>query len=312
MLVARFIIGSEAGDPYAHVRTVRRGRVSEIYSGLLSGWKDAAKDVKATRKCVVCLYEGEAVMTVRRSGKDDIASDIESNARMFSESCSFDSDELCFADRQSLKGIRRFLQEAGAFILTEHLIPDGRLADDKALMEYYNGLREAEFSLKAGTLDEGRMLRYRLSQLREAVLPALCTFAVLSIAGAVVRVRTEPERQSLAAEVAAYKRMSGKLHPIVDAGPDSALDAVLPERASYVATSLAACRPDGLLFRGVGMNGRAVTVDGMAQSSEVISCFTRNLAEAGLCVTSEVSAVRRSDVPGMMDFTLRLELEGGV
>lgn len=308
MLVIRFITFSGSEDTYAHVSSIRKGRAIPVYSGTLPAWTDASKDIREARKCLICIYEGEAIMTIKRSEQKDIVKDIEANSRMFSESFPYDDDLLCFVDRQSIKSIRRFVLDAGAQVLSEHLMPDDRLSKDATFGEYFIDVCRRELSLRTGTLDEGRMLRYQLSLLRNAALPVLGVFMILALAGAVVKIKAESKKQELTSEMSAYAKMMKN-------DPDRRItdvvcDVVQPNRTATFIAVLASCRPAEVFLRNVVMSSGTLTVDGLTPSSDALSSFMANLAGTGMFASIGVTGVKKSDVHGMTEFSLKMELGG--
>lgn len=314
VILARFILDPSGGEPSVDARGVSRGKEAPVYRGPLSEWTEAASDIKRSGRCVVCIYEGGDVMSLDRTAQKDLARDISSNGRMLSEVYPYEKDILLFVDRSAVKDVRRFFQDKGAVILTEHLIQEGNLSGEGEYAAYHDRVCCREFSLKDGTLDEGRMLTYRLSRIRSVLLPVLGAALILAAVGSAVTIRTAAEEQSLMALLSSCKTAREK------SGSDTAAlekisdmrDEQVPYWSAWVVERLSLCRPGGILFRSVDIKGCSVAVEGFFSTPDDLSEFAGRLRSEGQFGTVEVSEVKRSMAdPVRMEFRMNFSLEEG-
>ena len=310
MLLADFVVDVDGSDPIAHIRDVSGRRLKDVYSGPLSQWGSFKSDIKKYGKCIICFYEGNAVMSIDRAEQKDLAKELALNSGMLSEIFPDDRSIMYFVDKKSIGSVRHKMADIGAVIMTEHLVPDSYLSEDSNLLEYYRRICIRELSLRSGTIDESRMLAYRLQEVRACLLPVLGIVLLLSIAGSVIKIKTSSEMESLTAMKKAYSGALKKSDRNVD-DIEKALSSCpecIPYNAAYVFGELASKRSDGVEFKNLEVEGCRVVIDGLAVSSNCLSSFVNSISDNDLFTMSEISNVKLSSLAGKTEFRLSIIL----
>lgn len=309
MLLAKFIVDTSGAQPVADIRRLSKGREVPLYAGPLSGWTTAAADIRAGGKCVSCFYEGSAVMYMDRT-QTEIVRDIASNTTILSEIDHEDRSVLRFVERSSLRDIRRTLQDSGAVLLTEHLTPEGRLVAEGSMARYFNEVCMPELSLRTGTVDERKMLTYRLSRLRTVLLPVLVVILALSVLGSLVTVKAAAEKQRLSSLVAGYSSALKHSGTATDLAAEAAArkEAHVPCPCTRVADRLACCRTEGVELSSVEMKGSSVTISGFYSDADALAEFLNNLRKEWLFASVEVAEVKSRTADGTTEFRMNAAL----
>lgn len=313
MLLACFVLEADGSEASVTVRALKRGALETVFSGLPSQWATVKSDVRKYGRCMICFYEGEAVLSINRAENRDLATEIAANAKMMAEVCPDDRTTLLFVDRKSLSGIRRTLTDAGIEIIAEHLVPNGSLKTDEALADYYDRVCRRELSLRTGTIDERKMLAYRISRLRAMALPILAVVFALSLGASLIDMHTSAETERLSSLLRTYsstldrtRHSAGDVEKVL-----SSREEPVPDGIASILSAVSSVGLDGIKFRNVSVSGRTVVIDAMTPRPGLISGFSRSLAGCGdaLFDSVEVSEVKRSSVEGYMDFRITAHIK---
>lgn len=313
MLLACFVLESDGSETVVTIKALKRGVPETVFSGLLSQWVTLKSGIRRYGRCMICFYEGDAVLSIDRLENKDLAADLASNAKMMTEVCPDDRTTLLFVDRKSLSGIRRILTDAGIEIIAEHLVPNDSLKTDEALTDYYDRVCRRELSLRTGTIDERKMLSYHISKLKAIALPMLVLIFALSFGASVIDMRTSAETQRLSSLLRTYssildqtKHSAGDIEKAL-----SSREEPVPDRIAAIMNAVSSIELDGIKFRNISISGKSLIIDAMTPRPDLISGFSRSLAGCGeaLFDSVEVSEVKRSSVEGYMDFRITAHIK---
>ncbi|MBR4818168.1 MAG: hypothetical protein IKZ72_05960 [Bacteroidales bacterium] len=313
MLLACFVLEADGSEASVTVRVLKRGTLENVFSGLPSQWGSVRSDIRKYGRCMICFYEGEAVLSIDRAENKDITADLASNAKMMTEVYPDDRAKLLFVDRKDLSGIRRMLTDAGIEIIAEHLVPNGCLKSDDALADYYDRVCKRELSLKTGTIEERKMLAYRISRLRAMALPILTVVFALSLGASLIDMHTSAETERLSSVLRTYsstldrtRHSAGDVEKVL-----SSREEPVPDRIASILNAVSSVGLDGIKFKSVSVSGRTVVIDAMTPRPGLISGFSRSLAGCGdaLFDSVEVSEVKRSSLEGYMDFRITAHIK---